>query len=59
MFTKLVRDEVFMVQHTCLDFLARFVQGWIQGGTEIGKRGALSSKDFFFRPEDYSNKINT
>ena len=33
-------------------------QGRIQDGTKIDHRGSPSSKNFFFRPEGYSNKPN-
>ena len=39
-------------------FLARSVQGRIQGGAKIGHGGSPSSGNFFFRPEGYSNKPN-
>ena len=58
MFTKLGRDEVLMVPYKCCCFLARSVQGWIQGGAKIGHRWSLSSSNFFFRLEGYSNKLN-
>ena len=58
MFTKLGRDEVLMVPHLRLGFLARFAQRWIQGGTKIGQWGVPSLEDFFFRSECNSNKPN-
>ena len=33
-------------------------QGRIQGGAKIGHGGSPSSRNFFFRPEGYSNKPN-
>ena len=41
MFTKLGRDEVLMVPCKCCCFLARSVQGRIQGGAKIGHWGPL------------------
>ena len=55
---KLGRDEVFMVPYKCCCFSARSAQGRIQGGTKIGQRGSPSSRNFFFRPEGYSDKPN-
>ena len=57
MFTKLGRDEVFMVINKYCCFSARSVKGRTQGGAEIGHRGSLSSTNFF-RLEGYSNKPN-
>ena len=58
MFTKLGRDEVLMVVYKyCCCFLARSVQGRIQGEAKIGHRGGASSTNFF-RLEAYSNKPN-
>ena len=65
MFTKLGRDEVLMARHMHKDVLAIFAQGRIQGERgKIGHRpgrggGSPSSKNFFFRPEGYSNKPNS
>ena len=55
---KLGRDEVLMVPYKCCCFSARSPQGRIQGGAKIGHRGSPSSRNFFFRPEGYSNKPN-
>ena len=55
---KLGRDEVLMVPYKCCCFSARSPQGWIQGGAKIGHRGSPSSRNFFFRPEGYSGKLN-
>ena len=41
MFTKLGKDEVFMVPYKCCCFSARSIQGWIQGGAKIGHGGPL------------------
>ena len=62
-FTKLGRDKVLMTSHICIDSLAKSAQGWIQGGAKIGRGGGggggfPSPKNFFFRPEGYSNKQN-
>ena len=53
---KLGRDEVLMVSYKCCCFSARSAQGRIQGGAKIGHRGSPSSRNFFFRPEGYSDK---
>ena len=55
---KLGRDEVLMVPYKCCCFLARSAQGRIQGGAKIGHGGSPSLRNFFFRPEGYSNKPN-
>ena len=47
-----------MASHLCLGFSAKSAQGWIQGRAIIGKWEAPSGKDFFFRVEGYSNKLN-
>ena len=47
-----------MTPHICIDFWAKSAQGWIQGEAKIGHRGPLFSKNFFFRQEGYSNKLN-
>ena len=47
-----------MTPHIGIEFWAKSAQGWIQGRAEIGHRGSPSPKDFFFRPEGYSNKTN-
>ena len=57
MFTKLGRHEVLMVPYKCCCFLARSVQGRIQGRVKIGHRGSPSSTNSF-RLEGYSNKSN-
>ena len=59
-FTKLGRDKVLMTSHICIDSWAKSAQGWIQGGAKIGRGGGgfPSPKNFFFRPEGYSNKQN-
>ena len=56
MFMKLGKDEVLMVTYKRFCFSARSVQGRIQGGAKIGHGGSLSSTNFFFRLEGYSNK---
>ena len=58
MFMKLGRDEVLKVPHIYFGISARSTQGWIQGGAKIGHVGSPSSKNFFSRPEGYSNKPN-
>ena len=55
---KLGRDEVLMVPYKCCCFSARSPQGRIQGGAKIGHGGSPSSRNFFFRPESYSDKLN-
>ena len=55
---KFGRDEVLMVPYKCCCFSARSPQGRIQGGAKIGHRGSPSSRNFFFRPEGYSDKPN-
>ena len=55
---KLGRDEVLMVPYKCCCFSARSAQGRIQGGAKIGYRGSPSLRNFFFRPEGYSDKSN-
>ena len=55
---KLGRDEELMVPYKCCCISARSTEGWIQGGVKIGHRGSHSSKNFFFRPEGFSNKPN-
>ena len=59
-FTKLGRDKVLMTPHICIDFdfWAKLAQERIQGRVIIGQLGAPSQKNFFFRPEGYSNKPN-
>ena len=47
-----------MVLHMRSGFSARSAQRWIQGGAKIGQWGALCPKDFFFRSECNSNKLN-
>ena len=56
--TKFGRDEVIMVLHMRLGFLARSAQRWTQGITKIGQWGVPSLEDFFFRSECNSNKPN-
>ena len=56
--TKLGRDKVLMTPHICIDSWAKSAQGWIQGGAKIGHGGFPSPKNFFFRPEGYSNILN-
>ena len=58
MFTKLGRDEVLMAPHMQQGVLARSTQGRIQGGAKIGHGGSPSSRNFFLRPEGYSDKPN-
>ena len=52
MFTKLDRDEVLIITHLFIGFLANSSQGRIQGGggnlPKIGQWGVPSPKDFFF-----------
>ena len=55
---KLGMDEVLKVPYKCCCFSARSAQGRIQGGANLGNGGSPSSKNFFFRPEGYSNKPN-
>ena len=58
---KLGRDEVLMIAYKSLSvvvFSARSAQGRIQGGAKIGHRGSPSSRNFFFRPDGYSDKPN-
>ena len=55
---KLGMDEVLKVPYKCCCFSARSAKGRIQGGANLGNGGSLSSKNFFFRPEGYSNKPN-
>ena len=55
---KLFRDEVLMVPYKCCCFSARSAQRRIQGGAKNRSRGSPSSRDFFFRLEDYSHKPN-
>ena len=57
-FTKLGRDKVLMTRDICIDSWAKSAQGWIQGGAKIGHGGFPSQKNFFFRPEGYSNILN-
>ena len=57
MFTKVGRDEVLMA-NTFKGVSARSAQGRIQGGAKIGQKGSPSSRNFFFRPEGYSDKPN-
>ena len=45
-----------MTPHICIDFWVNSAQGWIQGGAKIGHGVSPSPKNFFFRPEGYSNK---
>ena len=52
------RDEVLMVPYKCCCFSARSAQGQIQGGVKIGHGGSPSLRNFFFRPEGYSDKPN-
>ena len=55
---KLGMDEVLKVPYNYCCFPARSAKGRIQGGAKIGDGGSPSSKNFFFRPEGYSNKPN-
>ena len=55
---KLGMHEVLMVPYKCCCFSARSAQGWIQGGAKTGHGGSPSSRNFFFRPEGYSDKPN-
>ena len=47
-----------MTLHICIDFWAKSAQGWIQGRAKIGHGGSPSTKNFFFRLEGYSKKLN-
>ena len=47
-----------MTPHIFIDFWAKSAQGRIQGKAIICQWGAPSSKNFFFRLEEYSNKLN-
>ena len=58
MFTKLGRDEVLMARHMHKD-VGHICSGADPGRGKIGHRGSPSSKNFFFRPEAYSNKPNS
>ena len=62
MFTKLDRDEVLIITHLFIDFLANSTQGRFQGGGgQFSKNSSMrypSPKDFFFRSECNSNKPN-
>ena len=40
-FTKLGRDKVLMTPHICIDYWAKYAQGWIQDGAKIGPGGSL------------------
>ena len=55
---KLGRDEVLIALHLWLDFSANPTQGWIQGGAKLGHGGSPSLRNFFFKPEGYSDKPN-
>ena len=55
---KLGRYEVLMVPYKCCCFSTRSAQGRIQGGAKIGHGGSPSFRNFFFRPEGYSDKPN-
>ena len=66
-FTKLGRDEVLMVPYNRDLYRSLLTSGVVfrpdpsRGGSGLGKnrsRGSLSSTNFFFRPEGYSNKPN-
>ena len=50
-----------MARHMHKDVLAIFAQGVDPGRGKIGHQGggSPSSKNFFFRPEGYSNKPNS
>ena len=47
-----------MVPYKCCCFSARSAKGRIQGGAKIGHGGSPSSRNFFFRPDGYSDKPN-
>ena len=50
-----------MTPNICIDFWAKSAQEWIQSGAKVGHGGGggvPSPKNFFFRPEGYSNKAN-
>ena len=53
-FAKLGRDKVLMIPHICIEVLANSAQVWIKNRW----RGSPSPKNFFLRPEGYSNKLN-
>ena len=55
---KLGIDEVLKVPYKCCCFSARSAEGRIQGGAKLGHRGFPYSKNVFFRPEVYSDKLN-
>ena len=40
-FTKLGREKVLMTPHICIDFWAKYAQGWIQSRAKIGHGGLL------------------
>ena len=52
------RDEVLMVPYKCCCFSARTTLGRIQVRAKIGHGGSPSIRNFFFRPEGYSDKAN-
>ena len=45
------KDEVIMVLHMRLGFLARSAQRWIRGGTKIGQCGGPFSKRLLLQIE--------
>ena len=47
-----------MALHISIDFWAKLAQERIQGMVIISQWGPPSQKNFFFRPEGYSNKPN-
>ena len=56
-FTKLGRDKVLVTPHICIDFWAKSARADPGQGHNRSMRGP-SPKNFFFRPEGYSNKPN-
>ena len=55
---KLGMEEELKAPYMFKGILARSTQGRIQGGAKIGYGGPLLQKNFFFRPDGYSNKPN-
>ena len=55
---KLGRDEVLMVPYKCCLFFSQIRPGVDPGRGKNRSRGSPSLRNFFFRPEGYSNKLN-
>ena len=55
-FTKLDRDKVLMTPHICIDYWGKSTKGRIHGRAILCQWGVPSSKNFFFRLEEYSNE---